>query len=81
MEASGVAQGLQGIAAGVTSQIRQAAERSAEEQARPLIYLRNSQMDKDAWARQLAQRDGIHQGLIGVLKSVENCWSYTVGPN
>ena len=38
-------------------------------------------MDKEAWAREIAQRDRIHQGLIGVLKSVERCWSYEVGPN
>jgi len=38
-------------------------------------------MDKEAWARDISQRDGIRQGLIGVLKAVECCWSYEVGPN
>ena len=32
------------------------------------------------WAG-IARRDGIEHGLIGVLKSVEWCWSYAVGPN
>jgi hypothetical protein len=69
------------FAGNLTAQIRQAAEETAESQGRPVEYLRNSVMDKEAWARQVVQRDGIRQGLIGVLKSVERCWSYEVGPN
>jgi hypothetical protein len=69
------------FAGDLTSQVRRAAEASALEQQRPIVYLHNSVMDKEAWARQLAQRDGIDQGLIGVLKAVEGCWSYEVGPN
>jgi hypothetical protein len=38
-------------------------------------------MDKEAWAREIALRDGIRQGLIGVLKAVECCCSYEVIPN
>jgi hypothetical protein len=38
-------------------------------------------MDKEAWAREIAQGDRIQQGLIGVLKGVERCWSYEVGGN
>lgn len=69
------------FAGNVTAQIRQAAEEVAVSQGRPVVYLHNSQMDKEAWARETAQRDGIRHGFIGVLKSVECCWSYTVGPN
>lgn len=69
------------FAANLTAHIRQAAEEGAVREGRPVVYLPNSQMDKEAWAREVAQRDGIRQGLIGVLKSVECCWSYTVGPN
>lgn len=68
-------------AGNLTARVRTAAEQVAHDHGRPLVYLPNSQMDKEAWARDLAQRDGIRHGLIGVLKSVENCWSYTVGPN
>jgi hypothetical protein len=46
-----------------------------------LEYLHNSVMDKEAWARKIAKRDGIQQGLIGVLKAVEGCWSCEVGPD
>jgi hypothetical protein len=69
------------FAGNITAQVRQAAEEVAVRQGRPVVYLRNGDMDKDAWARQVAQRDGIRQGLIGVLKSVERCWSYEVRPN
>jgi hypothetical protein len=72
---------FQAFAGNLTTQVRQAAEAVALQQARPIEYLHNSVMDKEAWARTLAQRDGIQQGLIGVLKAVEGCWSYHVGPN
>jgi hypothetical protein len=65
----------------LTEKVRQAAEDAAVQEGRPLEYLHNSAMDKEAWARKVAQRDGIQQGLIGVLKAVECCWSYEVGPN
>jgi len=65
----------------ITAEVRQAAEDVAVKEGRPIEYLHNSIMDKEAWARKLAQRDGIQQGLIGVLKAVECCWSYEVGPN
>jgi hypothetical protein len=68
-------------AGNITTQVRQAAEDVAVKQGRPIDYLHNSDMDKEAWARKLAKRDGVEQGLIGVLKAVESCWSYEVGPN
>jgi hypothetical protein len=69
------------FAGNITAQVRQAAEESAVSQGRPIEYLHNSAMQKEEWARQVAKRDGIQQGLIGVLKEVECCWSYEVGPN
>jgi hypothetical protein len=69
------------FAGNLTAQVRQAAEESAVRQKRPIVYLHNSVMEKEQWARVVAKRDGIHEGLIGVLKSVECCWSYEVGPN
>jgi hypothetical protein len=69
------------FAGNLTAQIRQAAEEVAVRQGRPVEYLYNSDMDKEAWAREIARRDGIQHGLVGVLKSVECCWSYEVGPN
>lgn len=69
------------FAGNITDDVRQAAEEVAVKQGRPIEYLHNSAMDKEAWARDVAKRDGIQQGLIGVLKAVECCWSYEVGPN
>jgi hypothetical protein len=69
------------FAGNITAQVRQAAELGAVQQGRPIEYLHNSVLDKEAWARQWAQHDGIREGLIGVLKAVESCWSYEVGPN
>jgi hypothetical protein len=69
------------FAGAITDDVRQAAEEVAVRQNRPIVYLHNSDMDKESWAREVAQKDGIRQGLIGVLKAVENCWSYEVGPN
>ena len=65
----------------ITAEVRHAAEASALSQGRPIEYLHNSALKKEDWARQVAQRDGLQQGLIGVLKAVEGCWSYEVGPN
>ena len=65
----------------LTAEVRQAAEEAAIQQGRPIDYLHNSVRDKEAWARELAEQDGIKEGLIGVLKAVECCWSYEVGPN
>jgi hypothetical protein len=69
------------FASNITAQVRQAAEEVAVRSGRPVLYLPNGQMDKEAWARQLAKRDGIRVGLIGVLKSVERCWSFEVQGN
>src|SRR5262249_16863581 len=73
--------GFKAYAGAITAEVRQAAEGTAVRQGRPVDYLHNSDMDKEAWARKLAKRDGIQQGLIGVLKAVECCRSYEVGPN
>jgi hypothetical protein len=68
-------------AGNITAEVRRAAEEVAIKQGRPVEYLHNNAMKKEDWARQVAKRDGIQQGLIGVLKAVEGCWSYEVGPN
>jgi hypothetical protein len=62
----------------VTNQVREAGESEAIRQGRPIEYFSSSKTDKEAWAREIAQRDGIRQGFIGVLKCVEPCWSYEI---
>ena len=69
------------FAGNITAHVRQAAEEVAVHEGRPVEYVHNNDLKKEDWARSVAKRDGIQRGLIGVLKAVEGCWSYAVGPN
>ncbi len=68
-------------ASAITAEVRRAAEEVATSQGRPVKYLGSSGLDKEALAKEIADRDGIDRGLLCVLKAVEPCWSYEVGPN
>jgi hypothetical protein len=63
---------------GVTDQVRSATERLAKDAGRPLIYLDSPRISKEEKARQIAERDGIQEGLVCVLSAVESCFSYEV---
>jgi hypothetical protein len=59
------------------------AEALAAEAGRPSIYLRetvtrDSGESKEELARSIAARDGITEGLVCVLRTVESCYSFTV---
>lgn len=54
----------------------QASLAEARREQRPIVYLPSSRTSKEDTARQIAQRDGVQQGLICVLKCVEPCFSY-----
>lgn len=45
---------------------------------RPIEYLPSAAHRKEDLARELAQRDGIRRGLIGVFTALEPCYSYSV---
>jgi hypothetical protein len=64
-----------------TEQINAATERLAHEAGRPLVYLPSSSERKELRALQIAQADGVTSGLIAVLKCVEPCSTFGVGPN
>ena len=68
-------------AKGITEQIRQRTIQDAEKAGRPVIYLNNSQASKEEVAREIAERDGVREGLICVLTCVEPCSYHQVGPN
>lgn len=68
-------------AMGLTDQIKQATKDLAEKAERPLRYLHSSSLRKEHLARDIAQRDGIDEGLVCVLTAVEPCHTFTVGPN
>ena len=58
--------------------LRQGSIAEALRLGRPVQYLRSSQASKEGFARDIAQRDGIRDGLIAVLTCVEPIWSYRV---
>jgi hypothetical protein len=60
-------------------QIRQATHDRATASGRPLETFRSP--DKEAYARFVAQRDGITAGLIGIFGATESCLSYEVRGN
>lgn len=60
------------------SRIKEAAKQSAEKAKRPVIYLPSAQDRKDAMAREIAEREGIEQGLVVLFTTVEPCMSFEV---
>lgn len=65
----------------LTERIQWATEELAERDQRPLIYLRSSGERKETRALEIAQADGVTQGLVAIFKCVEPCYTFTVGPN
>ena len=68
-------------ALGLTDQVRQATERLAAQQGRPVIDLNSSSLRKEDVARDIAERDRIQEGLVCVLTAVEPCHTFTGAPN
>jgi hypothetical protein len=64
--------------AAVSCEVRRASLARAERQSRPVVYLSSAGTDKEAQARKIAQRDGIKEGLICVLTSVEPCQTFEI---
>jgi len=60
----------------VSERVKAASVRKAEEQKRPVIYLRSSDVSKEAEALKIAARDG-----VCVLTCVEPCWSFQIERN
>jgi hypothetical protein len=65
----------------ITRRLRQHIEGLAEQNGRPSVYLYSSRASKEHLAKQVAQRDGIEGGLIGVWGCVEPAYSFAVGKN
>jgi hypothetical protein len=62
------------------------AQRTAEATGRPMIYLehattRGSGQTKEDLARDIAERDGVEEGLVCVLRIVEPCRSFALRRN
>jgi hypothetical protein len=61
-----------------TDKVKGAAEALAKKLARPLVYVGSNTVRKEDVARKIAREDGVKEGLIGVLKSVEPCQAYSI---
>jgi len=61
------------FASGWTERVRAAAHQLADQQQRPLTYLHGSSQRKELLAREVARRDGLTTGLIGIWSVVEPC--------
>ncbi len=55
----------------VTERLKRAAQAVAEQRGRPVRYLPSSSENKEGVAREIARRDGITEGLVCVLTSLE----------
>ena len=62
----------------LSDRVRDAAHAFARRCGRPVRYLYSSAERKETLARELAERDHIRQGLIGVFDCVEPCLTYFV---
>jgi len=69
------------VAKARTERLKAASLALAEETGRPVVYLPSSKTSKEETAREIAERDGIRDGLVAVLKSVEPCRSFEVHGN
>jgi len=68
-------------AASITRRVRASCEQVAKDAGRPIEYLRSSSESKEELAQEIAQRDGIENGLICAFSVVEPCLSFGVSPN
>ena len=66
------------FAESMTAKLKAAAYQAAAKAGRPLEYLSNPGISKEDYARAIAQRDRIKEGLIALFSAVEPCYSYSV---
>ena len=64
-----------------SERLKRHAEAIANEAGRPFQYLYSSSQSKEQVARSIAERDGIEQGLVCVLRCVEPCMSFSIRRN
>jgi hypothetical protein len=62
----------------LTLRLLQEAQSQAAAAGQPYHFLRSSQISKEEFVEEIAQRDQVHQGLIAVLGAVEPCLAMTV---
>lgn len=65
----------------LSRQVRAASLAVAESAGRPVVHVNGPSVSKEDMARDIAKRDGIKEGSVCVLTSVDPCWSYNVQSN
>ena len=65
----------------MTGRVRAAAEAEARGLNRPIVYLQSSREDKEKVALEIAERDGIQEGLIAAIECVEPCVTFDLHRN
>jgi hypothetical protein len=65
------------FAQGLSERLKSHAESLAKKQGRPFLYLYSSSQSKEQAAQAIAERDGIEEGLVCVLRCVEPCVSFS----
>jgi hypothetical protein len=68
-------------AEGLSEKLKSHAEQLAQAAGRPYQYVSKSTQSKEEIARNIAQRDGITEGLVCVLRCVEPCMSFSIRRN
>jgi len=66
------------FAQGLTEKLKAHAEDLASREGRPFKYLPSSSQSKQDIAKDIAQRDGITEGLVCVLRCVEPCMTFSI---
>jgi len=64
-----------------SEQLKTASCEQAKRLKRPILYLGSSKTSKEETAREISEKDGIKQGLICILTTVELCRSYELYRN
>jgi hypothetical protein len=65
----------------VTKQLKDAVVGAVEKLGRPVVRLNSASERKDVIAREIAQRDGVKEGVVCLLTAVEPCSSFEVRGN
>ncbi len=68
-------------AKGITADIRQRCDDQAQQLGIETTYLNSSGIDKEKWARQIAQKNGISQGPICNFSVLEQCFAPKIKGN
>lgn len=66
------------VALGWSERLIERARQVAQQAGRPFQYVGSSNEDKQAEAQKIAQRDGITEGLVCVLRCVESCPTFAI---